>query len=118
MPKARAAKTYEEFGKLAEKYSEDDWRIMLGDHRWVHRGRLPSAVENVAFRLQAGEVSDIVETSEAFVIVRINGVQPQQQIPFKEVSQALRQDLEKANLEDLRRRFEVRLRKAYKVEEL
>ena len=116
--KAKSAKTYEEFGKLAEKFSEDDWRIMMGDHRWVHRGRLPSSVEGVAFRLKAGDVSDVIETSEAFVIVRINGQQPQTQIPFSEVAPALREDLEKAKVEDVRKRFEQRLRSTHKVEEL
>jgi len=118
LPKAKAAKTFEDFGKLAEKYSEDDWRIMMGDHRWIHRGRLPSAVETVAFRLKAGDVSEIIETSEAFVIVRINGRQPQTQIPYAQASQSLREDLEKAKLGDLRRRFEQQLRKTYVVAEI
>ncbi len=118
LPMARAAGSFEEFGRLAERFSEDDWRIMLGDHKWIHRGRLPSAVEAVAFRLKAGQVSDIIVTSEAFVIVRINGVQPQRQITFGEVSAALREDLEKAKLADVRRQFEKHLRKTFVVEEL
>ena len=36
--KAKAAKTYDEFGTLAEQLSQDDWRVMMGDHGWVHRG--------------------------------------------------------------------------------
>jgi peptidyl-prolyl cis-trans isomerase SurA len=118
LPMARAAGNYEEFGKLAGKYSEDDWRIMMGDHRWLHRGRLPAAVENVAFRLQKGETSEIIETSEAFVIVRVNGKQAPSQIPYSQVSKSLREDLEKAKLVDLRSQFEQRLRSRYKVEEL
>lgn len=118
LPKARAAKTYEDFGRLAEKYSEDDWRIMMGDHRWIHRGRLPSAVEAVAFRLNTGDVSAIIETSEALVLVRINGKQPQTQIPFAQASPSLREDLEKAKLGDLRRKFEQQLRKTYVVAEI
>lgn len=115
---AKAAASFEEFGRLAEKFSEDDWRIMMGDHKWIHRGRLPAAVEAVAFNLKAGQVSDIIETSEAYVIVRINGVQPQRQIPFSEVSASLREDLEKAKLADVRRQFEKYLRKTFVVEEL
>ncbi|MBI3483730.1 MAG: peptidyl-prolyl cis-trans isomerase, partial [Acidobacteria bacterium] len=118
LPMARAAGNYEEFGKLAEKYSEDDWRIMMGDHRWLHRGRLPSAVETVAFRLKKGETSEIIETSEAFVIVRVNGKQAPTQIPYSQVSKSLRADLEKARLVDLRTQFEQKLRNRYKVEEL
>ena len=25
---------------LAEKVSEDDWRVMMGDHKSIHRGRI------------------------------------------------------------------------------
>lgn len=118
LPQARAARSYEAFGKLAEKYSEDDWRVMMGDHRWIHRGRMPAAVENVAFRLKEGEVSGIIETVEAFVIVRVNASLPQTQIPFAQVSQALREDLEKATQADLRKKFEQRLRQTFKIEVL
>lgn len=118
LPMARVAGNYEEFGQLAEKYSEDDWRIMMGDHRWLHRGRLPAAVENVAFGLKKGETSEIIETSEAFVIVRVNGKQAPSQIPYSQVSKSLREDMEKAKLLDLRTQLEQRLRTRYKVEEL
>ena len=37
LAKAKATKNYEEFGVLAERESEDDWRVMMGDHKWVHR---------------------------------------------------------------------------------
>jgi peptidyl-prolyl cis-trans isomerase SurA len=118
LPKARAAQNFEEFGRLAEKYSEDDWRIMMGDHKWIHRGRMPSAVENVAFTMKAGQTSAIIETSEAFVIVRVNGRKSATQIPYAEVSKDLRAELQKATEMDLWKRFEARLRKTFKVEEL
>ncbi len=118
LPQARAAKNYEEFGALAEKVSEDDWRVMMGDHKWIHRGRMPAAVEDIAFRLKAGATSGTIETSEAYVIVRVNGVQPQTQLAYSEVRKSLRENLEKANLEDRRKRFEAQLRKTFKVEEL
>jgi len=40
LKQAKAAKDYEAFGILAEKNSDDDWRVMMGDHKSVHRGRL------------------------------------------------------------------------------
>ena len=46
---AKATKTAEEFGLLAEKISEDDYRVMLGDHKWVDRAKLPpNVVQRVA----------------------------------------------------------------------
>jgi len=117
LPQARTTRTFAEFGQLAERFSEDDWRIMLGDHKWVHRGRLPNAVENVAFRMKEGEISDVLETSQAFVIIRINGRQPQRRTPFSEVRDALREDLEKAKQKDRRTQFEQQLRRTFKVEQ-
>jgi len=118
LPKAKAAKTFEEFGQLAEKYSEDDWHIMMGDHQWLHRGRLPAAVEDAAFRLQKGRTSEIIETAEAFVIVRVNDTQPPAQIPYEQVSKSLREDMEKAKLAARRTQFEQKLRARFTVEEL
>ena len=37
LKQAQATKTYEQFGLLAEKISEDDYRVMMGDHRAVER---------------------------------------------------------------------------------
>ena len=40
---AKATKTYEEFGLLAEKISDDDYRVMMGDHHAVDRAKLRAA---------------------------------------------------------------------------
>ncbi len=118
LPLARAARTYEEFGRLAEKYSQDDWRVMMGDRRSVHRGRLPEAVEKVAFSLKEGETSGIIVSTDGFLIVRVNQVQPQTQIPFSQVSESLRRDLQQAREADFRARLEKRLRNTFQVEEM
>ena len=41
---AQATKSYEEFGLLAEKISEDDFRVMMGDHKPADRSKLPPPV--------------------------------------------------------------------------
>ncbi len=41
---AQATKSYEEFGLLAEKISEDDFRVMMGDHKAADRSKLPPVV--------------------------------------------------------------------------
>ncbi len=38
---AKATKTAEQFGLLAEKISDDDYRVMMGDHKWVARDKMP-----------------------------------------------------------------------------
>ncbi len=43
---AKATKSYEEFGLLAQKISEDDFRVMMGDHKVADRSKLPPVVVN------------------------------------------------------------------------
>jgi peptidyl-prolyl cis-trans isomerase SurA len=38
---AKATKNDEDFGMLAEKMSEDDYRVMMGYHKPVDRAKLP-----------------------------------------------------------------------------
>ena len=115
---AKATKDYDGFGQLAEKVSMDDWRVMMGDHKWLHRGRMPEAVEKVAFAMKTGQVSDIIDAGDSFVIVRVNGREDSHLVGFSEVKLRLKQDLEKQKKDELRAAFDKRLRKTAKIEEL
>ncbi len=115
---AKATKDYEGFGLIAEKVSMDDWRVMMGDHKWLHRGRMPEAVEKVAFTMKPGEVSGIIDAGDSFVIVRLNGREDSHLVGFSEVKPQLKQDLEKQKKDELRAAFDQRLRKTAKIEEL
>ncbi len=115
---AKATKDYEGFGLLAEKFSEDDWRVMMGDHKSIHRGRMPAAVENVVFTMQAGQVSDIIETENSFCIARVNAREKSKLVSFEEVRARLKKDLEAEKADTLKKALEARLRKNAKIEEL
>lgn len=112
---AKKAQTLNEFGALAEKYSTDDWRVMNGDHRWVHRGTVDPELE-AAFRLAPGQTSDLVRSSYGFHILRVNGRRPQRLVPFQEVKDSLTRSLSKERLEQRRKEFEARLRAAARIE--
>ena len=60
LKQAKTAKTYEQFGMLAEKYSDDDYRVMMGDHKTVARDTLPPEVVQAALALKPDQVSDII----------------------------------------------------------
>lgn len=118
LKQARAARNYEEFGVLAEKISEDDWRVMMGDHKSVHRGRMPPPVENAVFSMQPGQVSDIIETENSFCIARVNAHEQSKLVNFEEVRAKLKKELQDSKTELLRQALEKRLRKNAKVETL
>lgn len=115
---AKATKDYEGFGMLAEKYSMDDWRVMMGDHKWLHRGRMPKQVEAVVFSMKKDQISGIIDTGDSFCIVRVNGIEPSHLVPFDEVKTQLKKDLEEQKKDEQRQAFEARLRKNASIQEL
>jgi len=116
---AKAAKSYEEFGLLAEKLSEDDFRVMMGDHQIADRTKLPPAVVSALAAMQPGGVSGIVEfDTNQFAILRLKEHISAGQRKFEDVEPSLREWLKKQKAEQLRHDLDARLRKNAKVEEL
>jgi hypothetical protein len=116
---AKATKSYEEFGVLAEKISEDDFRVMMGEHNAAERAKLPPAVVKALLAMQPGQVSDIIEfDTNAFTILRLGEHISAGKRKFAEVRDSLREYLKKEKTEELRHNLDARLRKNAKVEEL
>jgi hypothetical protein len=115
---AKATKNYEEFGLLAEKISEDDWRVMMGDHKAVPRMKLAPEILSVASKMQPGDVSELVLLQQAFTIIRLNAHIPAGMMKFADVKDGIREDLKKNKRDQLRAGLNKRLSKNAKVEEL
>ena len=115
---ARVTKTYEEFGMLAEKISEDDFRVVMGDHKLVDRAHLPPQILSVADKMQPGQISDIVQVDQVYTIIRLNSHVPAGLRTFPEIKDSLREYLRRQNVERLRGGLNTRLRKTAKIEEL
>jgi parvulin-like peptidyl-prolyl isomerase len=115
---ARATKTYEEFGLLAETISEDDYRVVMGDHRLMERSKIPPQILGVIEKMQPGQVSDLIQVDRVFTIVRLNNRLPAGVRPFADVKDSLYRYLQKQNVERLRAGLNDRLRKNAKIEEL
>lgn len=115
LPQAKAAKNYEEFGVLAEKVSEDEFRVMMGDHKMVHRGSLESPFE-VAFAMKPGEVSGIIESPRGYHILRLNKHEMERKMPFAEVRATLKENMQKDRTSARNKAFHAGLRKMAKVE--
>jgi parvulin-like peptidyl-prolyl isomerase len=115
---AKKTKGYEDFGMLAEKTSEDDWRVMMGDHRSVQRDQMPPAVAKVAFTLKQGEISELIRAENSWCIVRVNAHQDPHQSTYDEVRDSLKKEMQASKVDTLRRTLHQQLRKKAKVEEL
>lgn len=115
---AQATRNYDEFGLLAEKMSEDDFRVMMGDHKAVDRAKLPPAVVEAALALKPGQMSGLVHFDQVYTIVRLNAYIAPGIRKFDDVKDALRKEMEKKKTEQLRSGLDKKLRATAKVEVL
>ncbi len=116
--KAKASKSYEEFGLLAEKVSEDDFHVNMGDHKDVGIDKLPPEIVKAAQTMQPGQVSELLQLGSFYTFFRLNGHAPAGKFTFDQVKDRLRQDLQKEKYERLRAGLDKRLRLNAKVQEL
>ncbi|HEY1470708.1 MAG TPA: peptidyl-prolyl cis-trans isomerase [Candidatus Acidoferrum sp.] len=113
---AKATNSYQSFGLLAEKVSEDDFRVNMGDHKAVERDKLPPQVIAALLAMKPGQVSDLIQIEQAFTIIRLNAHTPARQLSYDEVKAQLRTDLQKSKYEKLRANLDKQLRTKAKVE--
>jgi len=116
---AKGTRNYEEFGLLAEKVSEDDFRVMMGDHKAADRSKLPPIVVTTLLAMQPGQVSGIIEfDANAYTILRLNAHNPAGEQRFEAIQDALCAQLQKDKTEQLRSALAAKLSKNAKIERL
>jgi peptidyl-prolyl cis-trans isomerase SurA len=119
LAQAKSTKSYDEFGQLAEKISDDDFRVMMGDHQAADRSKLPPAIVNALASMQPGQVSGIIEfDANQYTIVRLKEHIDAGKRRFDDVQPSISEWLKKQKAEQLRHELDARLRKNAKVEEL
>src|SRR5579864_8906142 len=113
---AQATKSYQEFGLLAERISEDDFRVNMGDHKVVPSDKLPPQVVKALQAMQPGQVSGLIQIETAYTIIRLNAHTPARKKPLAEVKNELKTDLQKTKYEKLRSNLARQLRAKAKIE--
>ncbi len=115
---AKQARTYREFGLLAEKLSEDDFHVNMGDHREQDAGKLPPPIVAAVGKMKPGDVSDLMQFGNNYTIFRLESVKPAGKTPLAEVQAGLKSDMQKEREQRLRSELHQKLRRAAKVEVL
>jgi len=105
--KARRNPTVEFFGRLAEEYSvEASSRSLKGEVPPIKRFGGQPALEQAAFSLRPGELSEIVQVGERFVILLCEGYTEPVKVDFAEVQDMVYAELfEKKLRVAMNRRF-------------
>ncbi len=104
-----------DFAELARIHSEDSTAAAGGDVGFFHRGQMVPAFEAVAFALQPGEISDVVETPFGLHILRLEERKPARLLPLDEVRDQLREHVREERQEQAVTEEHTRLRAAADV---
>ncbi len=119
--KAREAydkiKAGEDFGNVAARMSEDNYRIMGGDAGYVHKGRMIPEVEDLAWKLPKGAVGGPVHgQGGTWFIIKVEDKSPERDMSFEEVKDKLRTDLESKRSNELMAKWLEELKSKSKIE--
>lgn len=99
-PIIKQARSGEDFAALAREYSDDLATARNGgDTGFFHRGQMAPAFESVAFALQPGEISDLVETPFGVHIMRLEERKESLLLPIDEVREQLRDYIRQERME-------------------
>lgn len=115
---AKKAKNYQEFGLVAEKFSDDDWHVKLGDRKYMERSKLPPPVADAAAKMKDGEISPLIQLGNSYTFFRLIEHKPAGKEPFASVQASIKDNLRKERTEQFRSQLNQKLHKDAKIEEL
>ncbi len=99
----KRARSGEDFRTLAWNYSTDKYRVKEGDLGVVHEGRLQPELQEIAWKMKAGEISDVIRTIYGFHIIKVEEVIPEEQLEFEAVKGKIREIIIKDKKERLKK---------------
>jgi parvulin-like peptidyl-prolyl isomerase len=118
LKQAKATKSDEEFGMLAEKISEDDYRVMMGQHKPVPREQLAPQVVNALLAMKPGDISGLIQVGQIYTVIRLNAHTPAGKSKFEAVKAPLIKQLQQTKTNQLRSALDKKLMQNAKIEEL
>jgi parvulin-like peptidyl-prolyl isomerase len=83
----KAGTSFEELAKDESIGKESKKGALPG---WQYRGWMEPALEEVAFGLDQGQVSGVIETKKGYEIIKVLEKREKRHVPFKDVAQRLR----------------------------
>lgn len=104
-----------DFGKLAEKYSEDEAnKAKGGDIGFFARDRIIPEISQPAFNMKTGEISKPVKTALGYHIIKVNEKTDAKQLTLTEASTRIRTFLENTRQQEVLNKEIDRLKTKYR----
>ncbi len=103
----------DDFNRISKTCSDCPSHATCGDLGWFHKGKMISEIEEVAFSLKVGEISQPFKSSYGFHIIMVNDRKEAAYIPFDDIKESLSNRLQQIEKEfiiskhiaDLRKQF-------------
>jgi peptidyl-prolyl cis-trans isomerase D len=115
---SKATKTSEEFGLLAEKISDDDYRVMMGQHKPLPVAELAPQLVKALNAMKTGDVSDVIQIGQIYTIVRLGEHTAAGATKFEDVKSQLEKELQQKKTNQARAALDKKLRGSAKIEVL
>jgi len=106
----------EDFAKLAEELSQDEYAKKGGDMGYLYRASLMQELESAIAGLKAGETAGPIYTMYGWHLLKIEEVTPPKQLSFDEVKVRMRHELEEKRYKELDKEWLDGLRKRANIE--
>lgn len=118
LKQAKATKSDEEFGLLAEKISEDDYRVMMGQHKPMPREQVAPQVVTALLAMKPGDISSLLQVGQIYTVIRLNAHTLAGKARFQGVKAQLQKELQQSKTNQLRSALDRKLKQNAKIEEL
>ncbi len=89
----KQAKAGADFAELAKKYSEDPGSKDKGGEYTFPKGQMVKQFEDTAFSLKTNEISDIVETTYGYHIIKLSEKIPAKKVDYDKVKEGIKDHL-------------------------
>jgi peptidyl-prolyl cis-trans isomerase C len=107
----------EDFASLAKEVSEGPSGARGGDLGYFRRGQMMKPFEEAAFALKPGEVSDIVETSFGYHLIKLFDKKPEGTIAYEKINDKIQTYLKQKKVREQVDLYVAELRGKAKVEQ-
>jgi len=107
----------EDFAALAKEFSEGPSSAKDGDLGYFRKGQMMKPFEDAAFALKPGEVSDIVETSFGYHLIKLADKKPESTIAYEDIKDRIQAYLKQKKVSEQVELYVADLRGKAKVEQ-